>query len=328
MIQEPLTIGKLIKENKKKLRLRQLNGEVGRDRVIKSYQLNRPGLELAGHWEYFDATRIQVFGLKEKKYFDKLEKSEIEKIFEKLLSYEIPAIIFAHSTKPPIDSIVNMASGKDIAILATPITTSDIIGMLMDYLDWNLAPSTVLHGSLVDVYGVGILITGRSGIGKSEITLDLVERGHRLVADDLVKVIKRADNVLIGMGLDFYEHQIEIRGLGIVDVSSMFGIRAIRKQKRVEVQVELEDWSKLEDYERIGAEEEYVNILGVDIPLVKLPIFPGKNITVIAEVIAMNHLLKVYGKYVAKDFEKKLLVKIQKKVNDKDLKQYLKKDFE
>ncbi|MBO8130899.1 MAG: HPr(Ser) kinase/phosphatase [Candidatus Marinimicrobia bacterium] len=328
MIQEPLTVGRLYKDNKKKLRLRQLNCEIGRDRLLKSYQLNRPGLELAGHWEYFDEKRIQVFGLKEKKYFDRLNEEEIGEIFKKLVSYNIPAIIFAHSTKPPIPEILDMATKRNIGVFATSITTSDIIAFLMDYLDWNLAPSSVLHGSLVDVYGVGILLTGRSGIGKSEITLDLVERGHRLVADDLVKVIRRADNVLIGMGLDFYEHQIEIRGVGIVDVSSMFGIRAIRKQKRVEVQVELEDWSKLDNYERIGTSETRIKILDVEIPLVKLPIYPGKNITVIIEVIAMNHLLKTYGKYMARDFEKKLFKKLQQKARDKELKQYFKKDFE
>jgi len=180
----------------------------------------------------------------------------------------------------------------------------------------------------VDVYGVGLLLTGRSGIGKSEIALDLVERGHRLVADDVVKIIRRADNVIIGTGMELLEYHIEVRGLGIVDVRRIFGVRAIRKQKRLEVQVELVDWSQNEAYERVGADENYRKILGVDTPLIRLPIYPGKNITVIAEVIALNHVLKFLGRNSAREFEKKLKARIMQKSRNHDLDQYLKKDFE
>jgi HPr kinase/phosphorylase len=167
-----------------------------------------------------------------------------------------------------------------------------------------------------------------SGIGKSEIALDLVERGHRLVADDVVKVIRRADNVVIGTGIEMLEHNLELRGLGIVDVRQIFGIRAIRQQKRIEVQVELEEWDSTKSFERIGAQEKYTKILDVDIPLINLPIYPGKNITVIAEVIALNHVLKVMGTNAALDFQKKLTAAIRQKTRMDDLHNYLKKDLE
>lgn len=315
----------MYRDNRERFRLRRANENIGHDRVIVSSKLNRPGLELTGFWEYFDKTRTQVIGEKEGIYFKKLSDKQLRETLNKLFASGCPAVIYAHSIQPQAYAI-EAARKNGVAILKTTMLTSNLIAQLMDYLDWNLAPSTIVHGSLVDVYGLGLLLTGRSGIGKSEVALDLVERGHRLVADDVVKIIRRADNVIIGTRNEFLEHHIEVRGLGIVDVRSIFGIRAIRQQKRVEVQVELVEWSDQEDYERIGAEEKYTKILEVDTPLVKLPIYPGKNITVIAEVIALNHLEKYVGKNTAKDFEKKLAKKIRKKA--KILEQYLKKDFE
>ena len=324
---EPLTVGKIYKDNRQKFKLKRYNNSIGYEHIVTSSKLNRPGLELAGFWKYFDKSRIQIIGKKENMYLRTLPEEERRKIIIKLCSSGTPAIIFAHGAKPS-DVFLEVARENNIALFSTPMLTSNLIGQLMDYLDWNLAPSTIVHGSLVDVYGVGLLLTGRSGIGKSEVALDLVERGHRLVADDIVKIIRRADNVIIGTSNEFLEHHMEVRGLGIVDVRQMFGIQAIRQQKRVEVQVELVEWDDDANYERIGAKVNHVKILEVNTPLVNLPIYPGKNITVIAEVIAMNHLLKFMGKNVAKDFEKKLAAKIRKKSRVAMLEQYLKKDFE
>jgi len=326
-MQEPLTVGKLYKDNRKVFKLKRYNNTVGFDRVVTSSKLNRPGLELAGFWKYFDKSRIQLIGRKENMYFQTLSDEERQKVLKKLYTSGTPAIIFAHGAKPPEFSL-KIARENNIALFSTPMLTSNLVPRIMDYLDWNLAPSTIVHGSLVDVFGVGLLLTGRSGIGKSEVALDLVERGHRLVADDIVKIIRRADNVVIGTSNEFLEHHMEIRGLGIVDVQSLFGIQAIRQQKRVEVQVELVEWDDNISYERIGAVAKHVKILEVNTPIVKLPIYPGKNITVIAEVIAMNHLLKYMGKNTARDFEKKLAAKIRKKTQLSTLQQYLKKDFE
>jgi HPr kinase/phosphorylase len=324
---DPLTVGKIYKDNRQKFKLKRYNNSVGYERVVTSSKLNRPGLELAGFWKYFDKSRTQIIGKKENMYLLTLPEKELRKIITKLCSSGTPAIIFAHSAKPS-DVFLEVARENNVALFSTLMLTSNLVGRLMDYLDWNLAPSTIVHGSLVDVYGVGLLLTGRSGIGKSEVALDLVERGHRLVADDIVKIIRRADNVIIGTSNEFLGHHMEVRGLGIVDVRQMFGIQAIRQQKRVEVQVELVEWDDDANYERIGAKVKHVKILEVNTPLVNLPIYPGKNITVIAEVIAMNHLLKFMGKNVAKDFEKKLAAKIRKKSRVAMLEQYLKKDFE
>ncbi len=182
-----------------------------------------------------------------------------------------------------------------------------------------------MHGTLIDVYGIGVLLSGRSGIGKSEVALDLVERGHRLVSDDVVEIVKKSREILIGQTNSLLRHHIELRGLGIVDVQSMFGIRAIRVQKRVEIEVQLEDWDDSEDYERLGMEDQFKEILGVKLPIVRLPIFPGKNITVIVETIALNQLLKIHGLHPAKKFNELLMKRIQEK---QELKKYLKGDFE
>jgi HPr kinase/phosphorylase len=186
-----------------------------------------------------------------------------------------------------------------------------------------------VHGSLVDVHGIGILFTGRSGIGKSEIALDLVERGHRLVADDVVVISRKAAGVLLGQGTEMLQNHMEIRGLGIIDVRAMFGIRAVRAQKRIEVEVHLEEWDAKEDYERVGLVETNTKILEVEIPYVKLPIFPGKNITVIAEVVALNQLLKIAGVHPARSFNERLVRKIQESTEDHlELERYLQRDFE
>jgi len=193
------------------------------------------------------------------------------------------------------------------------------------YLDHIFAPTINVHGTLVDVYGVGLLYTGKSGIGKSEVALDLVERGHRLVADDVVKITRVAPDVIMGSGSELLGHHMEIRGVGIIDVEELFGIRAIRLQKRIEVEVHLTYWSDSEDYERLGVEETRTTVLGVEIPILNVPISPGKNITVISEVIAMNHMLKVYGENSALEFTKKLQQRLTRQSLTKD---YLESDIE
>jgi len=322
-----LTVNRIYQENRKNLGFTRINGEIGQDTVVTSSKLNRPGLEITGFWDSFDPHRIQLIGEGEFRYIKSLSREKVAEIFEHFFSARIPLMIFAHNVKPPVCA-VQLARKYKVALLATPVTTTLLVAALLDYLDHELAPSTIINGSLVDVYGVGLLLTGPSGIGKSEIALDLVERGHRLVADDVVTIIRRADNVIVGTGMELLEHHLELRGLGIVDVRNIFGIRAVRQQKRIEVQVELEEWDRTKNFERIGIHEKYTKILDVNIPLINLPIYPGKNVTVIAEVIALNHILKIMGTNAALNFQKKIAATIRQKSQINNLQNYLKEDLE
>ncbi len=225
----------------------------------------------------------------------------------------MPCILVSKGLTPPVP-LCELANARQIPVLGSDMSTTPLIHALTAFLDEAFAPSTSIHASLVDVYGVGLLITGRSAIGKSECALDLVERGARLVADDVV-TIRRQHNVLIGSGNEMLRHCMEIRGIGIVDVQSIFGIRSIRARKRVEVEVNLREWDATEDYERLGLEERSTTILDVRIPLVVVPIFPGKNITVIAETIALNYLVKAYGYNPAEHLNENLLQMIRRKRN-------------
>ncbi|HMA62897.1 MAG TPA: HPr(Ser) kinase/phosphatase [bacterium] len=326
---DSVTVRKLFEDNKDNLQLIKENGKIGFERKVTVPKLNRPGLELTGFWQHFREDRILLFGMKEDCYLKTLSNERKEGLFQKLFTTKIPAAIFAHSVAVPEEAL-SMARKYDVAIFTTTVLTTQLNKFLMDYLDWELAPNITKHGDLVDVYGVGILFTGKSGIGKSEVALDLVERGHRLVSDDSVKIIRRADNVIIGMqpGSKLLEHHLEVRGLGIIDVPRMFGVRSVRTQKRVEVEVRLEIWDENKNYERLGLDTKSSRILDVSVPMVELPIVPGKNITVIAETIAMDHMLKVYGKDAASEFDKRLEMAIKQKTKRKQVANYLKKDFE
>jgi len=246
------------------------------------------------------------------RYFEHLNPSERMSSLKTLFQFEMPCIVVTSDNKFE-DAFLNIALEHDVPVLSTPFETTKFIYILSDFLDDQFSPQTVVHGSFVDVYGIGLLLTGRSGIGKSEIALDLVERSHRLVADDVVMITRKGEGILMGAGTDLVKHFMEIRGLGLIDVRSMFGIRAIRFQKRVELVVELMEWRPDEDYTRTGLDDEGINILDVQIPQVELPIFPGKNVTVICEVIALNYLLKHYGYDAAKEFTKRLEAVISEK---------------
>ncbi|CUS99379.1 HPr(Ser) kinase/phosphatase [Candidatus Chrysopegis kryptomonas] len=315
-----ITVGFFYEAGSELFKLKTLNGEVGFDRKITDKNIHRPGLALAGYVELFTYNRIQVFGNTEIRYLQSLTPENRIKSIQNILQFEIPCVVITNDNVLP-DNLLDLFTEKKISVFQTPLETTKLVYFISDFLDDQFAPQTVVHGDLVDVYGIGLLFVGRSGIGKSEIALDLIERGHRLVADDVVLITKKGENILIGTCNTVTKHFMEIRGLGIIDVKNMFGIRAIRYQKRIEVVVELLDWDPKEEYTRTGLDEEKISILGVEIPLVKLPIFPGKNITVIAEVIALNHLLKHYGYDSAKEFNKNLETILKKKTS------VLKEDF-
>jgi len=338
-----LDVKTLFQENRQRLKLEVVNSESSFAKPILEGDLHRPGLALAGFVKVFTYQRVQIFGNTEMRYLNDLAQDERLKALRTFMQFDIPCIIVTEKNEI-YPEMIDIANDNGISIFHTPLKTSQLIQLLSDYMDQKFAPTTTVHGSLVDVYGTGVLFTGRSGIGKSEIALDLVERGHRLVADDVVNISRQAGDILMGRGSELLQYHMEIRGLGIIDVRNLFGINSVRPQKRVEVEVYLEEWNKEEEYERIGLDELSATYLDVEIPLVKLPIFPGKNITVIAEVIALNHMLKTFGHNTAEQFSERLLRKIQSKQNQRleknelahpskrpdspNLQRYLERDYE
>jgi len=324
-----ISIGFLLESNKSRLRLTALTGAIGLNKEIADKNIHRPGLVLAGYVQLFRYDRVQVFGNTEMRYLEQLDEKQREKALETIFQFEIPCIVVTNDNK--VDAtFLRFATEREVAVLQTPFETTKFIYFLSDFLDDQFSPQTVVHGSFVDVYGVGVLLIGRSGIGKSEIALDLVERGHRLVADDVVMITRKGEGILMGSGTDLVKHFMEIRGLGLIDVRSMFGIRAIRFQKRVELVIELMEWRPDEDYTRTGLDDEGIAILDVQLPRVELPIFPGKNVTVICEVISLNYLLKHYGYDAAKEFTKRLEAVITEKskhVGERAI-DYFEHDFE
>lgn len=310
---EFITVQFFFDQTKERFKLRQVTEfETTPEKLISEKDIHRPGLALAGYVDLFTYNRVQVFGNTEIKYLEHLDSEGRKNTLDRFCSFDVPCIIVTNDNNIPSE-LIEACSREKIPLFTTPYPTTRLSYFLSDFLDDQFASQLIIHGSFVDVYGVGLLFAGKSGIGKSEIALDLIERGHRLVADDIVVVTKKGEGVLMGSGTALSKHIMEIRGLGIIDVRTIFGIRAIRFQKRVEVVVELEDWDRDKAYERTGLDNTTINLSGVDTELVMLPIFPGKNITVIAEVIALNYLCKHYGFNAAEEFRKRLQEKIGSK---------------
>jgi len=310
-------------ECKDEFRLELLTPSLKSPIPITVPDIHRPAFALSGFMEFFLHERIQLFGETEIVYLRALGPEKQYEAIKRLFSKPLCCIIVTKGLEPPKD-LVPLATEHEVPVIRTELSTTPFLHMLTDHLEDVFAPRMSVHASLVDVYGVGLLFSGQSGIGKSEIALDLVERGHRLVADDVVEIIKRGD-VLIGKGSEHLRHFMEIRGIGIINVMDIFGIRAVRIQKRVEVEVRLEVWDPTRDWDRLGLDEKYVDMLGVKIRQVVIPIYPGKNITVIAESISLNHMLKVYGIDAAKRFNKQLVDMME---SDRKTRRYLKYDTE
>jgi len=291
-----------------------LTDGIGYKNRICDKNLHRPQLALAGFTELFTFSRVQICGNTEIQYLTSLSEEDRLKAFEGITQFPVPCIIVTNGH--PISSpLVEAAKNAGICIFSSAYETTEVYSMISEFLVDQFAEQMSVHGSFVDIYGVGMLFVGKSGIGKSEISLDLIERGHRLVADDVVIFTKRKENVLMGTGTEIAGHFMEIRGLGIIDIKAMFGLKSIRYQKRLEVIVELENWEDGMEYTRTGLENEPVKILDVDVNYIKLPIIPGKNITVISEVIAINYLLNTYGHNAAKSFSDSLMQKIENRKN-------------
>lgn len=321
-----VSIAQLFDRLKESLQLEDIGNGIGLEREVPSAEISSPGLVLAGYVKRFSPTRLQVLGETEITYLASLGAAERKRILELFFSFKIPGVIVTKGQKLPA-GLKESAAASGTALMRTKLKTAEFYRRVKPVLETEFAPTATLHGSLADIFGVGLFFTGKSGIGKSECVLDLVERGHRLVADDLVIVSKRGNDVLIGRGHEMQRHHMEIRGVGLIDIPSIFGIRAVRQQKRIEVVVVLEEWNQDAVVERTGLDTDSTTILEVDVPKITVPLNPGKNITVIAEVIALNHLLRYSGVNTAEAFNKRLIGKMQI-ASARNLQDYLQEDVE
>ncbi len=325
---QSITVEFFFETIKDKFKIKLLSEKNGFDRLISDPNLHRPGLPLAGFLELFSFSRVQVFGNTEMSYLSALDPHARKKSLERIFHYDIPCLIITNDNKPT-EELIALANKFKIPVFSSAYSTTKLAYLVSDFLDDQFSPRLSIHGSLVDVYGVGMLFVGKSGIGKSEVALDLVERGHRLVADDVVILTKKGEGILMGSGTELVKHFMEVRGIGLIDIRSMFGVRAIRYQKRLETIIELEIWDDKTEYTRTGLDAASLNVMDVEIPHVKLPILPGKNLTVISEIIALNYLLKHYGYDAAKVLQERVTNQIQRKTRDLDRSiNYFEHDFE
>ena len=277
--------------------------------MIQTPEVNRPGLALAGFYEIFDAERIQLIGEAETKYLASLEPSTKRVMLQKFVDAKPVAILYTRDL-PADDALVERAKKQQVPVLRTPIKTSPIMSSLIASLNTHLAPRITRHGVLVEVYGEGLLLLGDSGVGKSETAIELVKRGHRLIADDAVEIKRVSEKTLVGSAPDMIRHYVELRGIGIVDVRRLFGMGAIKDTERIDLVIQLENWVEGKMYDRLGMEEETVNILGLDIPAVTVPVRPGRNLAIILEIAAMNNRQKRMGYNTAAEFNKKLMLQM------------------
>lgn len=287
------------------LQLEICAGNDGLQRLVQQSDIYRPGLEMAGFFDYYPASRIQLLGKTELSFYASLTDEEKKDRMTRLCSERTPAIIVAHEMEPPAE-LIQAANEVGIPILKTDIKTTRFSVMLTNYLEGQLAPMQTLHGVLVDIYGIGVLITGRSGIGKSETALELVKRGHRLIADDSVEIREVSKNVLIGSAPKLIEHMLEIRGVGIIDIVNLFGASAVKSDKRVLLVIELEIWDENKVYDRLGLDENKVKIMGTELTKLVVPMRPGRNVSVIIEVAAMDYRMKQLGVNAAEQFTERL----------------------
>jgi HPr kinase/phosphorylase len=288
------------------LDLKCIGGRPGLIREITVTEINRPGLELGGFYENFAFQRIQILGRGENAYLQKLAKEKRRGELEKLFTFMIPCCVFTHSLQPTED-FTEIAEKAQCPILQTDLSSSEFTMRILRVLSTIFAPKTTVHGVLVEVFGIGVLIMGDSGVGKSESALSLIERGHRLIADDAVEIRRVSGNILMGTGSQVVSHHMEIRGLGIINITHLFGVGAIRDKKQIQLVVQLEFWDAEKNYDRIGAEEATMDILGVHVPCVTVPIKPGRNIPVIIETAARNERLKKMGYYSAREFNRNVM---------------------
>ena len=311
---EYVTLTRLIE----KMKLDNLTPEISVKGIkLTQPDINRPALQMAGYLKHFEATRLQVVGFVESSYFNDLDEARKKEVCDELMSYDVPAFVFCRELQPdPI--FLEEAIAHRIPILSTKKTTSSFMAEAIRWLNVKLAPCISVHGVLVDVYGEGVLITGESGIGKSEAALELVKRGHRLVTDDVVELRKVSDDTLIGSAPDVTKHLIELRGIGIVDIKALFGASSVKDTQSVDLVIKLEDWDKDKEYDRLGLEETYTEYLGNKIVCHNIPIRPGRNLAIICESAAVNHRQKKMGYNAAQELYARVQNSLAKKREEEE----------
>ncbi|MGQ9008171.1 HPr(Ser) kinase/phosphatase [Bacillus stercoris] len=285
--------------------LELISGEEGINRPITMSDLSRPGIEIAGYFTYYPRERVQLLGKTELSFFEQLPEEDKKQRMESLCTDVTPAIILSRDMPIP-QELIDASEKNGVPVLRSPLKTTRLSSRLTNFLESRLAPTTAIHGVLVDIYGVGVLITGKSGVGKSETALELVKRGHRLVADDCVEIRQEDQDTLVGNAPELIEHLLEIRGLGIINVMTLFGAGAVRSNKRITIVMNLELWEQGKQYDRLGLEEETMKIIDTEITKLTIPVRPGRNLAVIIEVAAMNFRLKRMGLNAAEQFTNKL----------------------
>ncbi|MBW6511816.1 MAG: HPr(Ser) kinase/phosphatase [Desulfuromonadaceae bacterium] len=300
-----ISIAELLAEQDAGLALELLAGRDGLGNRVQVPRIQKPGLALAGYTANLHHDRIQVLGSTELSYLEQLEPLRAAENIRALCAHDICCFIVTKGQTPP-DMLIQAAESRSIPLLRSPLQSSDFISLLTNFLEEHLLPTKIVHGVLVDVLGVGVLLLGKSGIGKSECALDLVLRGHRLVADDIVKVRMKMPAVLFGEGKDLLHYHMEIRGLGIINIKHLFGVASIRDRKKIDVAIELVEWEDGKEYDRLGLEDNTYTLLGLKIPFLKIPVRPGRDITSIVEVAARNQLLKEMGYHSAREFQDRL----------------------
>lgn len=289
-----------------KMNLKNLTPDVSlEDRAVGVPDTNRPALQLTGFFEHFDYKRVQIIGYVEYTFLKTVDEKEKERIYDTLLSYQIPCIVFCRDLQPE-PMLLEKANERQVPVFSTNVKTSAFTAELIRWLNVELAPCISIHGVLVDVYGVGVLIMGESGIGKSEAALELIKRGHRLVSDDVVEIHKVSDDTLVGNPPDITKHLIELRGIGIVDVKTLFGVLSVKETQNIDMVITLEDWNKDKEYDRLGLEEQYTEFLGNKVVCYSLPIRPGRNLAIIVETAAINHRQKKMGYNAAQELYRRV----------------------
>jgi len=302
---DAIRVGALLDDKKFDLRLNLVAGKKGLSRRISSTRIQKPGLVLAGFTEYLHKERVQVFGNTEMSYLLTLPEERATELLRAFFAHEVSCLVVTKGIEVPA-AIVAAADPAGVPVLRTTHLSSTFIEAIQAYLEDVLTAQTSMHGVLLDVFGVGILLLGKSGIGKSEIALDLVMRGHRLVADDIVDVKRKSPEAVFGAGSEIIKHHMEIRGLGIINIKDLFGVAAIRERKKIEIVMELVEWDPMVEYDRLGVEDRKFRILDVEVPMLMVPVRPGRNMTTIIEVAARNHLLKLQGHHSAREFQERL----------------------
>ncbi|MFZ2462192.1 MAG: HPr(Ser) kinase/phosphatase [Caldibacillus thermoamylovorans] len=302
-----------IKDILNKFKLELISGEEGINRPVTTSDISRPGLEMAGFFDYYPEDRLQLLGRTELTFFSMLNEEDRIVRMQRLCTDVTPGIIITRGLEIP-EELIEASEQEAVPVMRSNLKTTQLVSRLTNYLEIALAPTIAIHGVLVDVYGVGVLITGQSGVGKSETALELVKRGHRLVADDCVEIRQEDQESLVGNSPPLIEHLLEIRGLGIIDVMTLFGAGAVRSYKRITMCIHLENWDQNKRYDRLGLDEGKMKIFDVEIPKLTIPVRPGRNLAVIIEVAAMNFRLKRMGVNTAKQFTQRL----QETIKDHD----------